>query len=133
LTKHHNFFENSHSKDKGEAVVNKVLFTETLQNTIHAGKERLRTLNSFFNKNENDTLLFKHMMTETGTINNKNFKLSDIKKIPLKFLDINKKRKHSTKKESYIFQIENAKLMKEKIFKFCKVNKIKIIEVSIIK
>ncbi len=59
-------------------------------------------------------------MTETGTINNKNFKLSDLNKIPLKYMDMNKKRKHSTKKESYIFQIENAKLMKETISNFVK-------------
>ena len=105
LTKHFNSLENSHSKEKGDSLTSKVLLTETLQNRVHANRERVKTLNSFFSKNDHETIYIKPLMTETGTLNSKSFKLSDVKKVPYKFFQSTNKGKSYTKQDNYIFQI----------------------------
>ena len=134
------------SKDKIDHVP-LIMLTEESKNN----KERLKTFGSFFKKKEHQTLeldikkrYFSPKINLNTDVNNAThnnltngntykffIKNGEIKKNSVKAIgELKIKKKAIIKQEIYSFNIENVKLMKEKITKFCNVNNILINEVK---
>ena len=125
----HHFFEKSKSKGKDSK---KILLAENLETTFKANKERIKTLNSLSNKIEMEVT---NLVTDTQNSKYKFFRQSETKKNNIRFqedsIKITSLKMPLSKQGIHYFNIDNSKLIKTKIFKFCKGNKIIINEVYI--